>query len=78
MSPAQKRIQAAARLDAERNAAALGLARERCIPDAVDRLTAHVLIQGYEFILPGPLPAAACRPPSAAVVGSPGHERGEA
>jgi len=35
---AQERIAAAARLDAARNAQAIGAARERCIPDAVARL----------------------------------------
>lgn len=38
MTPAQARIAAASHLDHARNAAALGAARERCIPDAVARL----------------------------------------
>lgn len=48
MTPAQARIAAASRLEARRNADALGAARERCIADAVDRLV-PVLIEGYEF-----------------------------
>lgn len=50
MTPAARRIAANARLDNARNALALGLARERCLGAAVDRLVP--LLVGRPAVVP--------------------------